>query len=136
MSNFANVDLCRQLVLAGMPPTYYYWKQVPGCANAELGCYKLFDPAGIYLVSEPFIEKINKAERVHAYSVEDIQRFIPDYYLERRNGKFTILCEDAFNLEAVTATKLVDAMAMMLLNAFKARIVDMPKELTQIILNK
>ena len=100
--------------------TPYYWRIINGQASLITHVYDIDESHKQALANQDYINPL--LHKLPAFSTADMQLIIPDYFLSRHYGSFTLSCDKMWALDDITAARMPDAMAMMALQCFRKKI--------------
>ncbi len=108
--SFVHPDICRRLANAGINMnTPYIWKAMP---DGQTMLFTLaFDVDCYYTNGQQYISEFNPPANTPAFQLGDMEKLLPDYYLERSNGNFKLLCSAWFPDRHFEDTRLPDLLA-------------------------
>jgi hypothetical protein len=129
---FVTPHITVQLCKAGLLPlkAIYLWRIINGTANLTTGS---FDPDHYYKDAQPAIDKfIQGVDYLPALRIKDMDRLLPDYTISRVNIIYSIMIDHNYKVEPVSDRRLPDAMALMVLDCIKSKIIDADEASNQI----
>lgn len=121
---FVSPHITRHLQVAGLNPKRMpsIWK-VDKDEQCELRNF-LFDEDGYYKDSQEMLDELYPPKQMMpCFQLRDMDIILPDYWIQRDNGRYTIAINQIFQVESVTDCRLPDALAIMVLDCIKARII-------------
>lgn len=129
--DFVSPENCQHLVDQGLDiKTVYLWK----IRANECWLYThAFDQDELYkqaIANEEHVHPLDKT--LPAFQEGDMEKLLPDYWLMRNDGVYTISCDKIFELPEATADRKPDAFARMVLNAFRKKILSLNKAISLI----
>jgi hypothetical protein len=121
LRDFVSPVYCVYLVEQGMNiETPYYWRITNEEARLMTHVFDIDESHRQALANQDYINPIVK--KLPAFSLGDMQLIIPDYFLSRHYGAFTLSCDKMFGLDDVSADRMPDAFAIMALQCFRTKI--------------
>lgn len=120
---FVSPALCDQLQRFGVTTeTPYHYRMIGGIP--ELNSYA-FDHDEYYRTAYANVDAVyrNQVGYLPAYQVSDVMRPLPAFLLGKEENGYVVMCDSIYGLKAQNATRMPDALAMMLLEAIKQRVV-------------
>lgn len=119
---FANPEIVRNLCLLGLdiPNTPYKWRIENDITM--LRCNE-FDLDDYYIAPQAVIDSFTSPIYIPALRISDMEDMIPDYTMERKNGIYTVMIDSLYRVEPVENNRLADALALMLHDCIRSRIV-------------
>lgn len=119
--NFVSPSLCEQLSSLVDFLTPFYWKLN---GNEFELMSNIFDPDEIYSSTTKMLEERNIISTVPAYTFGEMEMMLPDYYIDKVNGKYRILCDQKYLLQDVECESIADGMAIMVIEGLRKRVLN------------
>ena len=114
---------CRLLLEEGLTQsTPYHYVVIDGLA--ELNTYA-FDRDDYYAQADANVSYTNKDHKpliLPAYTIMDLEKALPDFCICRCNGKYELSVEGFYSLDVVKDNRLPDALALMVLQGIRKRV--------------
>lgn len=110
MTPFASYRLCSLLDEHGVTcHNSFYWKEINNSLFIES---RAFDYDNYYENCKDIIHKITRSNIVPAFSITDLEQFLPPYLLEKTsvNNQYKLLLDEEYKIE-VYGNKLADMFA-------------------------
>ena len=110
--SFVNPDNCRLLVRAGLnTDTPFVWKMLP---NNNVQLFTLaFDDDNYYSIGQRYLQEF-KPQTLPAFQLKDMEKLLPDYYMEKQGQLYRLLCTTWFENKQIQDERLPDAFARMI----------------------
>ena len=134
--SFVSPHIVRHLQIAGLEvhPFSTMWR-VDKNDQCEIKNF-LFDEDRYYKDSQEALDHLYPAKHyMPAFQLRDMDILLPDYFIQRDNGHYTIAIANLFDVESVTDHRLPDALAIMVLDCIKARIIQPEEAVKEILKN-
>lgn len=124
--NHISPSLCQELRDCGFPvPSSYFWKIYPSDAVLATNA---FDIDNYYEDAQGIIDKlVPVSDTFPAWTIRELERHLPDFYISRVGKEYTLAIDDIYNVSPVTASRMVDLFAMMLLKLIRYKMVKYSK---------
>jgi hypothetical protein len=131
---FISPELCKRLVIAGVNArSEYRWKARNYLCDLE--CFA-FDVDGYYKQATANVDTVVPPnDIIPAFQAVGLSKLLPDFFISRSQGSFTISIENIYKVDTVTDNRLPDAIAKMVLECIRARVIT-PEKANDIINNQ
>jgi hypothetical protein len=125
-NNHVSPHLCENLKYAGFKPKCkYFWKVYEMAVILDT---HVFDTDEYYRDGNKALDQmVPLKNKLPAFTIKEIEDQLPDFCVCKTNGKYEISMNDQYGVEAITADRLPDAFALIMLAAIRKRVIDVNK---------